>query len=610
MHPPQMAGQAAFYYYNPDPEGQNRQHGHFTPQPTEFQQYNAHYQQQPQFSHHPHSMPMSQPMLQPKAPYSGSLAMTPMASPQPLSSRPTIIVQQDSPALLPLDTSRATSDSYFFPSTPPLSTAGSAISSPPSSCGILPTPVNGVFFPQESFEGVKEGCEGDVQAELLANLDWARSGSPPMTPVFIHPPSLTSQQQASELFTTTSSCPSLSPSPSPIPHSFSQSHSIDFDFCDPRHLTVGSVGSVTPPSAATEFPPLPTLCTGDDEDHKFLLGGISNSIKPHQHTPHTFSTVIDDALSGLPAFNDLSDLDSEDEFVNGLVNFAPTEDIECVGDKRQRLSPFSCEEEDFLSEESFEEFEDEEGFAFAGLPSPPDSGSSRRGSEDAIAVMKLKIRKNKSPKKSASFSDSDSDMNTFITKAQANVNSRGNDAQADTTSHQHHHGQSQTGSSDNAIASGSDAAAATPSQPVNRRGRKQSLTEDPSKTFVCTLCNRRFRRQEHLKRHYRSLHTHDKPFECAECGKKFSRSDNLAQHQRTHGATAIVMGVLENGQLAPQPYDENESTALSHVLAEAAARAAEDSTSSSGHSARDSNSPSPSIDSKKGNKKRKRDDSE
>jgi hypothetical protein len=70
------------------------------------------------------------------------------------------------------------------------------------------------------------------------------------------------------------------------------------------------------------------------------------------------------------------------------------------------------------------------------------------------------------------------------------------------------------------------------------------------------------------------------------------------------------MGVLENGQLAPQPYDENESTALSHVLAEAAARAAEDSTSSSGHSARDSNSPSPSIDSKKGNKKRKRDDSE
>merc|ERR1711988_2091556 len=79
---------------------------------------------------------------------------------------------------------------------------------------------------------------------------------------------------------------------------------------------------------------------------------------------------------------------------------------------------------------------------------------------------------------------------------------------------------------------------------TNRRGRKQSLTEDPSKTFVCTLCSRRFRRQEHLKRHYRSLHTHEKPFECTDCGKKFSRSDNLSQHQRTHGAGTVVMGVL------------------------------------------------------------------
>ncbi|KAI5815948.1 hypothetical protein BZA77DRAFT_69681 [Pyronema omphalodes] len=76
--------------------------------------------------------------------------------------------------------------------------------------------------------------------------------------------------------------------------------------------------------------------------------------------------------------------------------------------------------------------------------------------------------------------------------------------------------------------------------PVVRRGRKQSLTEDPSKTFVCHLCTRRFRRQEHLKRHFRSLHTKDKPFSCGECGKKFSRSDNLSQHARTHGSAIQV----------------------------------------------------------------------
>jgi hypothetical protein len=62
----------------------------------------------------------------------------------------------------------------------------------------------------------------------------------------------------------------------------------------------------------------------------------------------------------------------------------------------------------------------------------------------------------------------------------------------------------------------------------------------PSTTLLHTLPTARalavlFRRQEHLKRHYRSLHTHDKPFECTDCDEKFSRSDNLSQHQRTQG---------------------------------------------------------------------------
>ena len=43
----------------------------------------------------------------------------------------------------------------------------------------------------------------------------------------------------------------------------------------------------------------------------------------------------------------------------------------------------------------------------------------------------------------------------------------------------------------NAVGSSTDTAA-TSVQPVARRGRKQSLTDDPSKTFVCTLCSRRF----------------------------------------------------------------------------------------------------------------------
>lgn len=70
-------------------------------------------------------------------------------------------------------------------------------------------------------------------------------------------------------------------------------------------------------------------------------------------------------------------------------------------------------------------------------------------------------------------------------------------------------------------------------QPL-RRGRKPSLQYDPSKIFSCSLCPRKFKRQEHLKRHFRSLHTGEKPFGCNICGKKFSRSDNLGQHIKTH----------------------------------------------------------------------------
>ncbi|CDO93313.1 unnamed protein product [Kluyveromyces dobzhanskii CBS 2104] len=66
------------------------------------------------------------------------------------------------------------------------------------------------------------------------------------------------------------------------------------------------------------------------------------------------------------------------------------------------------------------------------------------------------------------------------------------------------------------------------------RGRKPSPILDASKPFGCEFCDRRFKRQEHLKRHIRSLHICEKPYGCHLCGKKFSRSDNLSQHLKTH----------------------------------------------------------------------------
>jgi hypothetical protein len=56
-----------------------------------------------------------------------------------------------------------------------------------------------------------------------------------------------------------------------------------------------------------------------------------------------------------------------------------------------------------------------------------------------------------------------------------------------------------------------------------------------NKTFACGYCSRKFRRQEHLKRHVRSMHGPEKPYKCLHCDKKFSRLENCEQHQRTHG---------------------------------------------------------------------------
>ena len=348
-----------------------------------------------------------------------------------------------------------------------------------------------------------------------------------------------------------------------------------------------------------------------------MLGGTTSfTIKSEPDSGNPFEFMGGSTLGGLPTFDAFSDLDSDDDFVNGLVDFTPPEGTVYLGNKRQRTELISFEDDGFVTEDSFDDFEDEDHSAAAGLPSPPDSGASRRGSEDAPLRMKTKKRsqERKARKKSGSDSDSSDFGSDAVKKAQAT-----NGSPSQQTSHQPDTSsapQSQTGSSDgNALVSSSDAPPSTP-LPVNRRGRKQSLTEDPSKTFVCTLCSRRFRRQEHLKRHYRSLHTHDKPFECNECGKKFSRSDNLSQHARTHGSGAIVMGVLEEGEVLStpktEPFEDGDAGALGAVLFEAAQAAAANATSSSSsdnyNSVRDSLSPAPSIENKKSSKKRKREE--
>ncbi|KAK2628257.1 hypothetical protein QTJ16_002903 [Diplocarpon rosae] len=568
---PQSMGQSPFFYYTPDPKPDNRQHGHFSQQPN-----NIHVNMQvPVYYSHMQPMPStplysrpnssgSQPQMPPQIYNNGypvNLAQT--ASPRALyhPQKPTIMVQEHTPRMI-LASDVHENDMYYYPATPPLSTSGSVTGSP-SSCDVLPTPMNTVFPGLEGLEGVKAGCQGDVQAENLAG-EWSRGGTPPMTPVFIQPNSLISNGHASELLSATS-CPSLSPSPSPYPRSVNSEQ--DFDFCDPRNLIVSSGTSPNPPQIKSvignEFPTLPTLCAGDDEEHRYMLQGEDfNKSLDISTSSFNFSAT---SHQGLPIFDQFSDLDSEEDFVNGLVNFPSTDNVQFFGNKRQRTCSgsdlISLDNEPFISEDDFEDFEEieePEQIATACLPYPTAWGAETEAKRE---------KKTKKSKKVHCDEDS-SEFDNLVRSRKYTVKmnaTNGTEAQHSATEKQHQDSaaHSQSGSenisANNGEAdagTGSDAGGTPQQTSVNRRGRKQSLTEDPSKTFVCEICNRRFRRQEHLKRHYRSLHTHDKPFECHECGKKFSRSDNLSQHARTHGSGAIVMGVLEDGEL---PSDHPES---------------------------------------------------
>ncbi|KAI9253608.1 hypothetical protein BY458DRAFT_521700 [Sporodiniella umbellata] len=75
---------------------------------------------------------------------------------------------------------------------------------------------------------------------------------------------------------------------------------------------------------------------------------------------------------------------------------------------------------------------------------------------------------------------------------------------------------------------------------MKRRVKKTNSVPE-EKTFACEFkaCGKMFGRQEHVKRHMRSIHTKEKPYVCpyTTCQKKFARSDNLNQHIRTHRKT-------------------------------------------------------------------------
>lgn len=159
---PQAIGQAPFYFYNPESKHEMRQH---------FTQQQMHmYPMVPTLPSTPvYSRPSSASNSQLPTLYSnGPAVMTPTASPQPMSHKPAILLDNE------------LYENSYFPSTPPLSTSGSTIGSP-SACEILQTPMNPMFSGLDGVDGI-DGFKEALEPVETAVLDWSNCGSPPMTP--------------------------------------------------------------------------------------------------------------------------------------------------------------------------------------------------------------------------------------------------------------------------------------------------------------------------------------------------------------------------------------------------------------------------------------------
>ncbi|KAJ2713046.1 hypothetical protein H4R19_002444 [Coemansia spiralis] len=75
-----------------------------------------------------------------------------------------------------------------------------------------------------------------------------------------------------------------------------------------------------------------------------------------------------------------------------------------------------------------------------------------------------------------------------------------------------------------------------------------AMVDDPTKPFACSLCDSRFGRMEHVKRH-QLVHTGERQYECPVCTKPFARKDNMLQHQRAHQRPAGSLGTSSTSAL-------------------------------------------------------------
>ena len=280
------------------------------------------HQQPMQPQHRPHSAGSYSHYQQHAQVYGPPPMLTPDASPRQ-HQRPAYFVHQQETQGLMVNTECHS----YYPATPTLSASSGSFSSastPPTTCGIQPTPVDGqgVFFakPQMvAYPAVKQGCEEEVFSEVLAGGDWStRPGSPPMTPVFLHNNSISAESTQSYEIASGATSTHHSPSPSPVPRSVASEQ----DVCDPRDLMSST--------SAVEFQNMPALCNGDEQEFKIMLKGATSP--PQVHIAEAAEPRF---YAGLPTFEPIFELDVVVDF--GAMAAYASHDVKYYGAKRLRL---------------------------------------------------------------------------------------------------------------------------------------------------------------------------------------------------------------------------------------------------------------------------------
>jgi len=59
--------------------------------------------------------------------------------------------------------------------------------------------------------------------------------------------------------------------------------------------------------------------------------------------------------------------------------------------------------------------------------------------------------------------------------------------------------------------------------------------DDKPRPYVCTVCEKRFTRKQHLNRH-RERHTGGKLYSCTQCEKRFTTQRYLTSHMNVHSS--------------------------------------------------------------------------